>query len=290
MIMYVYKITNKINGKIYIGKTKTPGSRFKKHISVAKQGKSNRNFFYLHAAIAKYGCEFFVFEIIEKCSSEDEAYDRESFWIKSYSSNDKNKGYNLNEGGLRGGIRKGEIRSLTRIFKNLFRLFSMVPNYSKIYRSKKQILLDAQRSDVLAKYKIPVISDRLTDEIKSFVIQLKNTGIFFNYHIAFVLNLPVKTIRYIWNRYKKGIPSAVDKSTNRSKAMTGKKHSDEWKKMMSEMMKGKHLSENSKKKISVANSGSNNGMAKGHSIKTKEKMKIAQRKRRERELHTIILP
>jgi predicted GIY-YIG superfamily endonuclease len=39
--MIIYKITNLINGKIYIGKSKDYLKRFRTHIKIAKGGKEN---------------------------------------------------------------------------------------------------------------------------------------------------------------------------------------------------------------------------------------------------------
>ena len=64
---WIYKITNKINNKVYIGQTiNSLEKRFKQHLSEAKQGKNCR----LHSAIRKYGIDAFVIEPIEKVENE----------------------------------------------------------------------------------------------------------------------------------------------------------------------------------------------------------------------------
>ena len=56
---YIYKITNLINNKLYIGQTKkTIEERFKAHIKVARQHKNR----YLYDAMNKYGYENFKIE------------------------------------------------------------------------------------------------------------------------------------------------------------------------------------------------------------------------------------
>lgn len=103
MPFYIYKITNKINGKIYIGKSKNPSIRFKRHIYVASHPDTGPNQFQpIHAAIAKYGKVNFDLEIIDNCISEDEIFVKEIYWISHYRSNMKkhpNSGYNLTDGG-----------------------------------------------------------------------------------------------------------------------------------------------------------------------------------------------
>lgn len=94
--MEIYKIENKEDGKVYIGLTiQGYKKRYRKHLSDAR----NRCEFYLHRAIAKYGPESFELTLIESCNDMSELKERESFWISHYSSNDRDKGYNLTEGG-----------------------------------------------------------------------------------------------------------------------------------------------------------------------------------------------
>lgn len=66
---YIYKITNSINGKIYIGKTyKTIEQRFKEHFKDSKRYKNRP----LYRAINKYGIESFKIEVIEKTNTPEE--------------------------------------------------------------------------------------------------------------------------------------------------------------------------------------------------------------------------
>lgn len=102
MKFYVYKITNKVNGKIYIGKTGDATRRWKKHLTVAKSPTQN-NHRLIHKAIRKYGENNFSFEIIESVDLESEALEKEMRWIAYYQSNTarygKDAGYNQTDGG-----------------------------------------------------------------------------------------------------------------------------------------------------------------------------------------------
>lgn len=92
---FIYKITNKINNKIYIGQTtKTIEERFAAHIQKAKN-HTNR---YLYDAMNYYGYENFIVEKIEECDNSllDE---KEIYWIAFYKSNQKEFGYNMTAGG-----------------------------------------------------------------------------------------------------------------------------------------------------------------------------------------------
>ena len=95
---YIYKITNTINGKIYIGKSINPKARWYDHVSAAKR-KPKDQFFYLQASINKYGQDCFTLEVIDKAETAEEAYDKEISWISYYGSNDPKIGMNLTAGG-----------------------------------------------------------------------------------------------------------------------------------------------------------------------------------------------
>lgn len=96
---YVYKITNKINGKIYIGKSKNIAIRFAKHIKIAETFlESDNHFQAIHGAIKKYGKENFILDTIEVCD-ENNINEKEIYWISFLKTQDKIYGYNLTSGG-----------------------------------------------------------------------------------------------------------------------------------------------------------------------------------------------
>lgn len=94
--MIVYKATNKINGKIYIGiTTKTLEHRRKIHIRDSKKVDT-----YFYRAIRKYGEDNFEWEIIDTAETKKELEELEKYYIKLYDSFDnKEKGYNTTSGG-----------------------------------------------------------------------------------------------------------------------------------------------------------------------------------------------
>ena len=62
----VYKITNLINDKVYIGKTSSnPYKRWKEHVNVALNIRKYQRRYIIHNAICKYGVDNFSFEILE---------------------------------------------------------------------------------------------------------------------------------------------------------------------------------------------------------------------------------
>jgi group I intron endonuclease len=75
--MYIYKITNKVNNKIYIGQTINKiEDRFARHIQDAISGKLNTHF---ARAIRKYGPENFVYEKIDEANSQKELTEKEYY-------------------------------------------------------------------------------------------------------------------------------------------------------------------------------------------------------------------
>lgn len=96
--MIIYKITNLINNRVYIGQTiGTLDKRFQRHCL-----KSSNSF--ISKAIRKYGKHNFLVEKLETCISRNHLDDREIYWISYYNSTDRNLGYNRTVGGQNGGL------------------------------------------------------------------------------------------------------------------------------------------------------------------------------------------
>ena len=77
----VYQVINKQTGERYIGKSKSPNNRRRRHWSHLRGGyHENPN---LQEAYDKYGEDAFEFEMIEHCEP-DQLLKREAYWIKKY--------------------------------------------------------------------------------------------------------------------------------------------------------------------------------------------------------------
>ena len=88
--MWIYKIENTKNGKLYIGQTIRPvKQRFQRHMNDAINCKLNTHF---ARAIRKYGKESFTICIIDLAHDQSELNYKEQFWIQFYDS--VNCGYN----------------------------------------------------------------------------------------------------------------------------------------------------------------------------------------------------
>ena len=109
MEKYIYKITNLINNKVYIGQTKDLRKRWKEHCDCASDRRRTN---YLYNAMRKYGIDNFKMEVIE--GPTPDYNEREKYWISYYNSFlDKNKGYNMTLGGEDPPILSGDESSAT---------------------------------------------------------------------------------------------------------------------------------------------------------------------------------
>ena len=85
--MQIYKITNTVNGKIYVGKDEASRPYY--------MGSG----LLLRRALKKYGKENFIKEILEECSDRKTLSDREQWWINHLQCQNPTIGYNISKGG-----------------------------------------------------------------------------------------------------------------------------------------------------------------------------------------------
>ena len=107
--MIIYKITNIVNGKVYIGQSQnTFNKRYDRsgigaervfaHHKAAKERGDSYNI-HLYRSMEKYGVENFTVEILEQCKTVAKLNSREKHYIKIYNSADPDFGYNYQLGG-----------------------------------------------------------------------------------------------------------------------------------------------------------------------------------------------
>jgi group I intron endonuclease len=102
---FIYKITNTINNKVYIGKSK--------YDSPTYFGSGLK----ITYALKKYGRDIFKKDTIEECRT-DEVNQREVFWIDFYKSTLDEFGYNISKGGDGGDHYWSTLSTEARILHN----------------------------------------------------------------------------------------------------------------------------------------------------------------------------
>ncbi len=161
---FIYKITNKINGKVYIGKTEkeNPYERFEEHKQDYK--KERKEIRPLYRAFNKYGIENFSFEILEQSEIPEE---REVFYIQQFNSYvgfNKSNGYNA----TLGGDGKKYIDDLLVVEKYI------EEEEKSIKKIAKELKIDVGSiSTILKKYKVKIRDPKLYTSLKVLQIDKK---------------------------------------------------------------------------------------------------------------------
>ena len=88
----IYKITNTLSNKVYVGCASNIRTRWNGHLYDLRKEKHPND--YLQKAWSKYGELNFKFEIIETCDITD-LHEREHYWVITLDCLDRRKGYNL---------------------------------------------------------------------------------------------------------------------------------------------------------------------------------------------------
>lgn len=117
----IYKITNLINNKNYIGQSVNIEKRWQRHKNDANNPLSQGYNYPLYKAFRKYGVDNFEFSIVELCSPE-ELNDKEIYYIQFYNSYYENNGYNQTLGGDSHGaerkLSESDILAIYDLLKN----------------------------------------------------------------------------------------------------------------------------------------------------------------------------
>lgn len=195
--MQIYKITNLINGKIYIGKDTT----------------NDKNYYgsglLILKSIKKFGRENFMKEIIDECTTNKELCEKEKYWIDYYKSTNLSIGYNISLGGDGGDvisnhpnkneiIKKVSISMKNRVFTNKHKenlsknhyssKYRKGKNYVEMYGEEKTLEYKEKLKNARKKYKNQ--KERLGEKYEEYVINLKNR--------LKGNNNPMKKNKYFW--------------------------------------------------------------------------------------------
>lgn len=107
----IYKITNLINNKCYIGQSTRLSIRKRGHFRDLENGKHINK--HLQRSFNKYGENNFKFEILQYCIP-DELDELEKFYISKYNSCDEHFGYNIESGGNKNKVIPESTREILR--------------------------------------------------------------------------------------------------------------------------------------------------------------------------------
>ncbi len=161
----VYKITNKLTNKVYIGITNQgSGARYRHHWYESRIGEPSP----IHRSMAKYGEENFTLEIIDFADTYDELKEKEKYWIKQYNSTDRSVGYNLTEGGDGTFGRMHSEETKEKIRQKALGRKASEETRKKMSESRKGKCSDKQKEHL----------SRLQEQCKTKVYQYSKTGEF----------------------------------------------------------------------------------------------------------------
>ncbi len=153
--MYIYKITNKINGKIYIGLTSK---------SLEKSKHYYGSGVHITRAIKKYGKKNFTKDILEHdIQTDDDLYLAEIKWIKLYNANDPTIGYNISKGGESGSNGYKHSEDTKRIISECLKNMSDETRKKRSEAFKGRILSE----DHKRKIKESNVGQKRSDETKN---------------------------------------------------------------------------------------------------------------------------
>lgn len=134
---YIYLVTNKENGKQYIGQTTYDvKTRWRNHVYHSKHSLDNN---YFHRAIRKYGEKSFEISIIEEIEDYNLLDEKEVFYISFYNTLFPN-GYNLALGG--NGVRRYDYMKIWELWESGFSIKEICEKFSARRETIINILKD----------------------------------------------------------------------------------------------------------------------------------------------------
>ena len=219
----VYKHTNKIDGKVYIGQTKHGDNPYKRW-GYNAWGYNTASHF--SNAIKKYGWDNFEHEILHNNLTIEEANYYEKLEIKNYNSTDPNFGYNQTSGGLNGERTPDVKENISKILSNYYKE-NPVPKERNIRRGKSiKKFWDSEESIKVRESKSKKISKSLTGikQNRDPTKENKNKGrIKINNGIETKAILPEELNNYLNNGWKLGYKNRILPATTGKISITNGK-------------------------------------------------------------------
>lgn len=216
---YIYKITNLINNKIYIGQTTSnpPRKRFNSHKHNAKSKKCKS---YISNSIKKYGYQNFKFEVIDKAISQTELNFLEATYINLYNTLDPKIGYNLTFVDINGNQRKSE--QTKQKMKNI----KSQPEYKKLAsetgKKRRGKSYNNSSNNYVGVYKIKENKYRACIRIHN---KLKHIGVYTT-EIEAAKARDIQELNYMGNKAILNFPELKEKYLNNEIQINKRKRGD----------------------------------------------------------------
>ena len=162
----VYKHTNKVNGKIYIGITGQDVNR-----RWRSDGSGYKKCLFFHRAIEKYGWDNFEHDIIYDGLTKEEAEELEQKLIKEYKTNNSDFGYNVANGGRVKSVSESTKEKIRETLKNNY-VKENHPNYGKKFSKELRNELSKSHIGKQSKENHPNYDKKMSEEQKE---KIRNT-------------------------------------------------------------------------------------------------------------------
>ena len=187
---WIYKITNQINGKMYIGKTEgiNPLDRWKQHLLDSRRKKLEKR--PLYYAIRKYGTDSFLFEVIDQEDNSEKLCELEKYYIEKYRTYvgfENSAGYNATLG--------GDGKSYIKLDENEVILVHISNNYIAGITAKHFNVDVATIQKILKKHNIRWLSNNEITELRfrenyGGIIQIDKEKLY----IEYIYDSPIKVL------------------------------------------------------------------------------------------------
>lgn len=248
----IYKIVNRVDGKVYIGSSRNMMKRKSDHFRDLQKGNHANS--HLQYAFQKYGKDNFEFHMIEECE-EKILLEREQYYFDYYDSVNKEHGYNIRP----------------------------YANGSTLSEETKRKVSESRKGKCVGKNH-PMYGKPVSEEIKKKLREI-NTGKIYSEETRRKKSESLKGRIFSEETKRKMSESLKGKYIGELNSRYGKPRSEETRRKISESNKkycgslhsryGKPVSEETRRKISEANKG-RVSPAKGKIMSEEHKQKISK--------------
>ena len=171
----IYKITNIINNKIYIGQTINLKNRIKDYKN--KKPNKAKNKYHMIYVINKFKFENFEFTIIDSADSKEELLKKEIYYISKFDSTNEKIGYNRKAGGKGGCMNKKSKKKMS--------ISSTGHKHTEATKIKKSKSILVYKNNKVYKYYGAKVFAETINRASSNVTRAIRKGIYVNRFLCF---------------------------------------------------------------------------------------------------------